>query len=85
MHGRKDIIIRIFTAAETPESIPTTLNQVREVSATCDGDAVSEADGSLVLPEILRPAPGETVKASVPGSSSPMSAKYFMLRRWARM
>ena len=56
----------------------------RKVSATCDGDGVSETDGSLVLPEVLRPAPGETVKASVPGSSSPMPAKYLTLRRWAR-
>ena len=36
---------------------------VREVSATCDGDGVSETDGSLVLPEILRPAPGEGINA----------------------
>ena len=36
---------------------------VREVSATCDGDGVSETDGSLVLPEILRPAPSEGINA----------------------
>ena len=36
---------------------------VRKVSATCDGDGVSETDGSLVLPEILRPAPGEGISA----------------------
>ena len=35
----------------------------REVTATCDGDGVSETDGSLVLPEILRPAPGEGINA----------------------
>ena len=39
---------------------------VCKVSATCDGDGVSETDGSLVLPEILRQAPGEGI---VPGSS----------------
>ena len=53
---------------------------VLEVSATCDGDGIAEVDGSLVFPEVLRPA-----KASVPGSLSPMSAKYFRVQRWARM
>ena len=33
----------------------------RKVSAMCDGDGDSETDGSLVLPEILRPAPGEGI------------------------
>ena len=36
---------------------------VRKVSATCDGHGVSETDGSLVLPEVLRPAPGEGINA----------------------
>ena len=36
---------------------------MRKVSATCDGDSVAETDGSLVLPEILRPAPGEGISA----------------------
>ena len=35
---------------------------VREVSATCDRDGVAEADGSLMFPEVLRPAPGEGVR-----------------------
>ena len=35
----------------------------RKVSATCDGDGVSETDGSLVFPEILRPAPGGGISA----------------------
>ena len=48
---------------------------VGEVSLTCDSDSVAEADGSLMFPEVLR----------LPGSSSPMLAKYFWVRRWARM
>ena len=36
---------------------------VREVSATCNSHSVAEADGSLVLPEVLRPAPGEGISA----------------------
>ena len=37
--------------------------EVREVSATCDSDSVAEADGSLMFPEVLRPAPGEVISA----------------------
>ena len=36
---------------------------MREVSATFDGDGVSEADVSLVFPEVLRPGPGEGISA----------------------
>ena len=36
---------------------------VRKVSATCDGYGVAETDGSLVLPELLRLAPGEGIIA----------------------
>ena len=36
---------------------------MREVSATCDSDGVAEADGSRMLPEVLRPAPGEGISA----------------------
>ena len=36
---------------------------VREVIATCDSDSVAEADGSLMFPEVLRPAPGEGISA----------------------
>ena len=35
----------------------------RNVTATCDVDGVSETDGCLVLPEVLRPAPGEGISA----------------------
>ena len=38
---------------------------VREVSATCDRDSVAKADGSLMLPEVLRPAPGEGISAGL--------------------
>ena len=36
---------------------------VREVSATGDSDSVAEVDGSLMFPEVLRPAPGEGITA----------------------
>ena len=39
--------------------------RVREVSATCNSHSVAEADGSLVLPEVLRPAPGEGISAGL--------------------
>ena len=35
---------------------------VREVSTTRDGDRIAEADGSLMFPEVLRPAPGEGIR-----------------------
>lgn len=38
---------------------------VREVSARCDSDSVAEADGSLMFPEVLRPAPGEGISAGL--------------------
>ena len=38
---------------------------MREVSATCNSHSVAEADGSLVLPEVLRPAPGEGISAGL--------------------
>ena len=36
---------------------------VREVSTTRDGDRIAKADGSLMSPEVLRPAPGEGIRA----------------------
>ena len=39
------------------------LSRVREVSTTCDGGGISEADGSLVFPEVARPATGEGISA----------------------
>jgi hypothetical protein len=36
---------------------------VREVSAGGDGDGIGEADGGLMLPVVLRPAPGEGISA----------------------
>ena len=36
---------------------------VREVRAAGDGDIIDCADGVLVLPEVLRPAPGEGISA----------------------
>ena len=37
------------------------LSRARGVSATCDNDGSPEADGSLMFPEVLRPAPGEGI------------------------
>ena len=36
---------------------------VREKSATRDSHRVAEADGSLMFPEVLRPAPSECIRA----------------------
>ena len=36
---------------------------VREVSAAGDSDGVAESDGSLMSPEVLRPAPGKGIIA----------------------
>jgi hypothetical protein len=36
---------------------------VREVSMAGDGDGIGEADGGLMLPVVLRPAPGEGISA----------------------
>ena len=38
---------------------------VRVVIVTCDSDGVAEADGSLMLPEVLRPAPSEGISARI--------------------
>ena len=38
---------------------------VREVSTTRDGDRIAIADGSLMFPEVLRPAPGEGIRTLV--------------------
>ena len=39
---------------------------VRKVSAACDRDGVAEADGGLMLPGVLRPAPGESIGFGFP-------------------
>ena len=41
-----------------------------EVSATCNSHSVAEADGSLMLPEVLRPAPGEGISAGLVKASA---------------
>ena len=38
---------------------------LREVSAAGDGDGIGEADGGLMLPVVLRPAPGEGIRAGL--------------------
>ena len=46
--------------------------EVCEVSAAGDGDSSREADGGLMLPVVLRLAPGEGIRA---GLSSPQVGK----------
>ena len=72
---------------------------VRKLSAAGDGDGIGEADGGLMLPVVLRPAPGDgisallgipqvvrrQVTASVPCSASPRLSEYRGVRRRARM
>ena len=36
---------------------------MREVSAACNSDGIAEADGRLMFPEVLRPAPGVGISA----------------------
>ena len=38
---------------------------VREVRSAGDGDGICEADGGLMLPVVLRPAPGEGISAGL--------------------
>ena len=38
---------------------------MREVSGAGDGDGIGEADGGLTLPVVLRPAPGEGIRAGL--------------------
>ena len=56
--GRKDVGVggRSWTRCSRP--LAGTWG-VREVSAPRNSDCSAEADGSLMFPEVLRPAPGE--------------------------
>ena len=60
--GGEDVGIRNRRGARC-KSPGSRTRGVREVSATCNSHSVAEADGSLVLPEVLRPAPGEGISA----------------------
>ena len=75
--GRKDIGIssRSRTRCTSPRARTW---GVCEVSAR-DSDCIAEADGSLMFPEVLRPAPGEVIRTWL------MLEKYLLVRRWARM
>ena len=60
--GGEDVGISNRTGARC-KSPGSRTRGVRQVSATCNSHSVAEADGSLVLPEVLRPAPGEGISA----------------------
>ena len=55
---------------------------VHKVSATCDSHDVAEADGSLMFPQVLRPAPREVISAWL---VVPHVGKVLLGARWARM
>ena len=60
--GGKDVgIANRRGTRDTSPLAPT--RGVREVSTTRGGDCIAEADGSLMFPEVLRPAPGEGIRA----------------------
>ena len=61
--GEKDVGIANRKGARCTSPLERTRG-VREVSATCDRDSVAEADGSLMFPEVLRPAACEGISAS---------------------
>ena len=61
--GGKDVGIGNRRGARSTSPLART-RELREVSATCDRDSVAEADGSLMFPEILRPAACEGISAS---------------------
>ena len=58
----KDVGINIRRGARCTSPL-SRARGVRKVSATCDGYGVAATRGSLVLPEVLRPAPGEGISA----------------------
>ena len=80
--GAKDVGIGNLRGARCTSPLSETRG-VREVSATCDSDGVAEAYGSLMLPEVSRPAPGESISARL--GVPHVGKKYFRVRRWARM
>ena len=59
--GRKDVGVggRSWTRCSRPLSGTW---GVREVSPPRNSDCSAEADGSLMFPEVLRPAPGEGIR-----------------------
>ena len=62
--GGKDVSIANRRGTRDTSPLARTRG-VREVSATRDGDRIAEADGSLMFPEVLRPAPGEGISAGL--------------------
>ena len=60
--GRKDVGVGRRSGTRCSRPLAGTWG-VREVSATRNSDCSAEADGSLMFPEVLRPAPGEGIRA----------------------
>ena len=62
--GRKDVGVGRRSRTRCSRPLAGTWG-VREVSATRNSDCSAEADGSLMLPEVLRPAPGEGIRTGL--------------------
>ena len=62
--GRKDVGVGSRSGTRCPRPLAGTWG-VREVSATRNSDCSAEADGSLMFPEVLRPAPGEGIRTGL--------------------
>ena len=60
--GGKDVRIASRRGMRATSPLART-GGVREVRTTRDGNRIAEADGSLMFPEVLRPAPGEGIRA----------------------
>jgi hypothetical protein len=59
---------------------------VRKVGASSNGDSIRGPNDGPMLPEQLRPAPGEGVYSGlIIPKAVPRLAKYFVVQRWARM
>ena len=64
MKGRGGKDVGIANRRWTRDTSPLARTRgVREVSTTRDDDCIAEADGSLTFPQVLRPAPGEGIRA----------------------
>ena len=59
--GRKDVGVGSRSGTRCTRPLARTWG-VREVSAPRNSDCIAEADGSLMFPEVLRPATGEGIR-----------------------
>ena len=61
MCGAKDVGISTRRGARCVCPL-SRAREARKVSATCNGYSIAETDGSLVLPEVLRPATSSDIQ-----------------------